>query len=73
MACVPGSARFLRLLDHRRLSTRNLFSRWANMETGPAYVSFAVQGEEEMAPTVFQPAYEWVYPWYYGSNVANAC
>jgi hypothetical protein len=73
MACVQGSARFLRLLDHRRLSARNFFSRWANLETGPAYVSFALQGEEEMSPTVFQPAYEWVYPWYYGSNVPNAC
>lgn len=45
-AAVKNFKNFERLLDHRRLSMLNIFTRWTSFTTGPFYFVQSIYGAE---------------------------
>jgi hypothetical protein len=72
---VKGSDKIKRLIDHRVISTRNHYSKHANIETGTSFLSRTVLGEEELDPEILQPNFEHIYPYYpwEKTNNKNLC
>lgn len=45
-AAMKGYPTLKRLVDHRAISSRNLYSNHANIEAGPSFFVHAIRGEE---------------------------
>lgn len=44
-AAMKGFDRLKRLVDHRAISTRNIYAKYINIETGPTFFTATVLGE----------------------------
>ena len=70
---AQGYAPLGRVIDHRILSTRNFYSKKANVEAGPRLVSFAIEDEQD--PEIGWIPEEVMYPHsqYYAPAGPNLC
>lgn len=74
-AAPKGSPALKRLVNHRAISSRNYYSKQAHIEAGPSFFSSTVQGQEELDPSLLQPSFEHLFPYYPwdSSNSPNLC
>ena len=66
--CIQGLPNIQRLLDHRAISLRTLFSWEANLVTGPFYFALAMQGKDELDEHILTLPFDYIYPCYMNEN-----